>query len=220
MASSTVEDYLKRLYLEQQRVPDHLVPMGHLAGAMDVAAGTATAMVKALAEGGLVEYEPYVGVRLSRNGQKLALSILRRHRIIELFLVQVLEMDWAEVHAEAERLEHAVSDALLERIDKYLGRPQTDPHGDPIPTAAGRVDRRPHQRLDRVARGRRCKVARVLDQSPAFLRSMARHGLHPGAPVTVGARDEGAETVDVRLRGRRRVTLADAAAAKILVDPI
>src|SRR6185503_20361208 len=102
--------------------------------AMNVAPGTATAMVKTLAESGLVDYEPRGGVRLTTKGEKLALHVLRRHRLVELFLVEALGLDWSEVDEEAEELEHAISDKVLGRIDKALGHPQVDPHGDPIPT--------------------------------------------------------------------------------------
>ena len=107
--------------------------MGQLAAALGIAPGTATTMVKALAESGLVVYEPYNGVRLTSAGEKLAARVLRRHRLIELFLVQVMGMKWDEVHDDAEQMEHVVSDRLIERIDEMLGRPEFDPHGDPIP---------------------------------------------------------------------------------------
>src|SRR3990170_6149860 len=125
LPSHTVENYLKAIFQAQVALPDPaaLVPMGHLSAALDVVPGTATTMVKALAESGLVEYEPYVGVRLTTGGRKLAALVLRRHRLIELFLVQVMGMSWAEVHDEAEHLEHAVSDRLIDRIDEMLGRP-------------------------------------------------------------------------------------------------
>src|SRR5215831_1727428 len=123
MATRTVEDYLKGLYAEQQRGGGGLVAMGALATAMRVAPGTATAMVKTLADAGLVEYEPRGGVKLSVKGEKLALHVLRRHRLVELFLVEVLGLDWSEVDEEAEELEHAISDKVLERIDQFLGRP-------------------------------------------------------------------------------------------------
>src|SRR5579863_9086591 len=138
MPSSTVEDYVKRLYMEQQRSADRLVPLGRLAAVMGVVPGTVTTMVKALDEARLVHYEPRTGVRLTRSGEKLALHVLRRHRLVELFLVKVLGLDWSEVHAEAEDLEHAVSDKVLERIDALLDHPDVDPHGDPIPPARGR----------------------------------------------------------------------------------
>src|SRR5438477_9097535 len=139
MASVTVENYLKQLYLEQQQhAPGELVSMGRLAAVMGVVPGTATTMMKALADSGLVAYEPRGGVRLTRGGEQLALHVLRRHRLVELFLVRVLGMDWSEVHDEAEELEHAVSDKVLERIDALLEHPRVDPHGDPIPPAKGK----------------------------------------------------------------------------------
>src|SRR6185436_274808 len=139
LPSSTVENYLKAIYQGQSSLArdQRLVPMGHVAAALGVTPGTATTMVKALAESGLVEYEPYGGVRLSAAGEKLATLVLRRHRLIELFLVQVMGMSWADVHDEAENLEHAVSDRLIDRIDEMLGHPSVDPHGDPIPGPEG-----------------------------------------------------------------------------------
>ncbi len=134
MATSTVEDYLKCILTHEQASGDALVGMGQISASLEVAPGTVTAMMKTLAESELVTYEPYSGVRLTPAGRKLAAHVLRRHRLIELFLVQVLELDWSEVHEEAELLEHAVSDRLIERMDEMLGRPQVDPHGDPIPT--------------------------------------------------------------------------------------
>src|SRR5918995_3965776 len=141
LPSSTVENYLKAIFQGQSALPGHerLVPMGSVASALGVTPGTATTMVKALAESGLAEYEPYSGVRLTAAGERLAGLVLRRHRLVELFLVQVMGMSWAEVHDEAEQLEHVVSERLIDRIDEMLGRPTHDPHGDPIPNAEGRI---------------------------------------------------------------------------------
>src|SRR5262250_2196203 len=141
LPSSTVENYLKAIHQGQTALPsgERLVPMGQVASALGVTPGTATTMVKALAESGLADYEPYSGVRLSSAGERLAGLVVRRHRIVELFLVQVMGMSWAEVHEEAEQLEHAVSERLIERIDEMLGHPTHDPHGDPIPSAEGRL---------------------------------------------------------------------------------
>src|SRR5258706_3713281 len=143
LPSSTVENYLKAIYQGQAALPsdERLVPMGQVAAALNVTPGTATTMVKALAESGLAEYEPYSGVRLTAAGEKLATLVLRRHRLVELFLVQVMGMSWAEVHDQAEQLEHVVSDRLIELMDAMLGRPTHDPHGDPIPTAEGTIAR-------------------------------------------------------------------------------
>ena len=218
MPSVTVENYLKQLYLSQQEEPDRLVAMGKLAGAMGVVPGTATTMVKALADSGLVSYEPRGGVRLTRAGEQLALHVLRRHRLIELFLVKVLGLDWSEVHAEAEELEHAVSDKVLERMDQVLGHPSVDPHGDPIPSAKGKVDESRHGSLADCALNKPCRIARVLDQDPAFLQFVERCGLMPGVNVTVEVRDALADAVWVRPKDRRPLTLGTAAAAKILVE--
>src|SRR5438552_11821899 len=125
MPSSTVENYLKQIYLEQPS-PGELVPMGKLANSMGVVPGTATSMVKALADSGLVEYEPRGGARLTRGGERLALHVLRRHRLVEVFLVKVVGLDWREVHVEAEELEHARSEKVLETIDALLGNPSVD----------------------------------------------------------------------------------------------
>src|SRR5215475_5344236 len=141
LPSSTVENYLKAIYQGQSALTDgvRLVPMGQVASALGVTPGTATTMVKALAESGLAEYEPYTGVRLSAAGERLAGLVLRRHRLVELFLVQVMGMRWDEVHDDAEQLEHVVSERLIERIDEMLGRPTHDPHGDPIPGPDGAI---------------------------------------------------------------------------------
>src|SRR5215813_10975620 len=147
MPSITVENYLKQIYLEQQQTTDELVPMGRLATAMGVVPGTATSMIKALADSGLVVYEPRTGARLTKGGEQLALHVLRRHRLLELFLVKVLGLNWSEVHTEAEELEHAISDKVLDRIDALLGHPSVDPHGDPIPTAKGKVSEERYQPL-------------------------------------------------------------------------
>ena len=134
----TVENYLKAILQAQTQLnSDELVPMGDLAASLGVTRGTTTTMVKTLAEADLVRYEPYAGVRLNPSGEKLAVRVLRRHRLVELFLVRIMGMSWTEVHVEAERLEHAVSEELIDRMDEMLGRPAVDPHGDPIPGREG-----------------------------------------------------------------------------------
>src|SRR6202049_1653525 len=181
LPSSTVENYLKAIYQGQLLLPAdiRLVPMGQVAAALNVTPGTATTMVKALAESDLAEYEPYSGVRLTPAGEKLAVLVLRRHRLVELFLVQVMGMSWAEVHDEAEQLEHVVSERLIERIDQMLGRPTHDPHGDPIPTPEGAMTPRNFDSLLTCPMGIPLKVARVADQDPAFLRFIEKNNLKP-----------------------------------------
>lgn len=218
MPTPTVEDYVKRLYLAQQRSDRRLVPVGELATAMGVVPGTATTMVKALSDDGLVDYAPRTGVRLTRSGEQLALHVLRRHRLIELFLVKALGLDWSQVHIEAETLEHAVSDKVLAAIDEALGFPQVDPHGDPIPSAKGKVATVSAMTLTDCDIDRRMRVSRVLDQTPAFLQFVERCGLRPGAAVRVIDRDSVADSVVVSPEGRRPVVLGMSAAGKIGVE--
>lgn len=218
--SSTVENYLKEVYLGVSRLPpgEPLLPMGQLAVALRVAPGTATTMVKALAESGLVEYEPYNGVRLTAAGTKLAATVLRRHRLVELFLVQVMGMRWDEVHDDAEHLEHVVSDRLLDRIDEMLGHPDTDPHGDPIPGKEGTILERHLETLLTCPVATQVVVARVTDQDPVFLRFVERNGLKPGELVEVEDRDEAADAVRLRGRDNTSITIGARAASKLLVD--
>lgn len=220
-ASRTVEDYLKAIYLAEATLtsPADLVPMGQIASAVGVVPGTATSMVKALADSGLVSYEPYMGVRLTTAGLRLAGRVLRRHRLIELFLVKVLGMDWAEVHIEAERLEHAVSDRIIDRIDAMLGQPLVDPHGDPIPTSEGTLPRDASLDLLTAPVDAPLVVARVLDQEPGFLRYVEQRHLMPGRTVVVLAREPWADSVRLRSEDGSETTLGTRAASRILVIP-
>jgi DtxR family Mn-dependent transcriptional regulator len=189
--------------------------MGQLAAALRVVPGTATTMVKTLAEAGLVRYEPYMGVRLTEAGEKLASLVLRRHRLIELFLVKVLGMSWAEVHAEAELLEHAVSERLADRIDEMLGRPEVDPHGDPIPSAEGRMPKPEYLDLLTAPERTRLVITRVADQDPEFLRFVELHELMPGHNVTIETRDRASDAVNLRTPSGARFSIGARAAAKV-----
>ena len=220
MATSTVEDYLKQLYLEQQKTDNALVAMGRLADAMHVAPGTVTAMIKTLGESGLVLYEPRGGVKLTHSGEQLALHVLRRHRLVELFLVEVVGLDWSQVHEEAEQLEHAISDTVLERIDHLLGRPSVDPHGDPIPTAAGQLNRARLVSLSKCKAGQHARIARVIDQGAGFLRFAEGRGLTPGVEVVVEQHDELADAITVQPMDRAPITIGTTAAAKIFVEAL
>ena len=175
-------------------------------------------MVKALAESGLVRYEPYAGVRLTAAGDKLAALVLRRHRLVELFLVQVMGMSWAEVHDEAENLEHAVSERLIGRMDEMLGFPSVDPHGDPIPNAEGGVAERSYDSLLECPVGRPVRVARVADQDADFLRFLEQSALMPGQAIVVVTRDTAADSVAVRSADARQIVLGARAASKVLVE--
>ena len=220
LPSSTVENYLKAIYQGQATLTgqERLVPMGQVASALGVTPGTATTMVKALAEAGLAEYEPYSGVRLTPAGEKLAGLVLRRHRLVEAFLVQVMGMSWAEVHDEAEQLEHVVSERLIERIDAMLGRPTADPHGDPIPNPEGTITPRQFDTLLTCPLGTPLKVTRIADQDPSFLRFIEGNDLKPGQTVEVEARDAAADSVRLRGKDRRAITIGARAASKLLVE--
>jgi len=218
--SSTVEDYLKNLLLEQDRLGSAMVPPGVLAEAVGVTAGTATTMIKTLAEAGLLRYEPRVGVRLTPEGEKLAANVVRRHRLVELFLVQVLKLDWSEVHSEAEVLEHAVSPLVLEKLDELLGHPTIDPHGAPIPTPAGQIHGKPSYPLTEAAAGDDLSIVRVEGQDPAFLRFAEQRCLTPGTEIHVLMIDPAADPVSVRVHAapqREAVTLGNAAARRVMV---
>ena len=193
MPTAVAENYLKQLYYRQQAASGELVRVGDLAAAMGVTPGTATTMVKSLARSGWAVYEPRTGVRLTRRGERLALSVVRRHRLLELFLSKVLGLDWSEVHAEAEVLEHAVSEKVVEKIDALLGRPQVDPHGDPIPTASGTLPKPPATTLADCPVDRPVHIVRIVgaDQDRDFLHFLDRKRHHTrchghGAPAPPG----------------------------------
>jgi DtxR family Mn-dependent transcriptional regulator len=220
LPSSTVENYLKAIYQGQAALaaPARLVPMGQVAAALGVTPGTATTMVKTLAESGLAEYEPYSGVRLTASGERLAGLVLRRHRLMELFLVQVMGMSWDEVHDDAEQLEHVVSDRLIARIDEMLGRPTYDPHGDPIPTPEGTMPAHHHESLLTCPMATPLRVTRITDQDPAFLRFVERNDLKPGQVVEVDSRDAAADSVRLIARNGVTITIGTRAASKLLVE--
>jgi DtxR family Mn-dependent transcriptional regulator len=175
-------------------------------------------MVKALAESGLAVYEPYSGVRLTTAGEKLAGLVLRRHRLVELFLVNVMGMSWDEVHDDAEQLEHVVSERLIERIDDMLGRPTHDPHGDPIPTAEGTIPRRHLDNLLTCPTRTRLQVRRITDQDPSFLRFVEKNDLKPGQVLEVESRDAAADAIRIRAQNNRAITIGTRAASKLLVE--
>ena len=222
LPSSTVENYLKAIYLGAGALsaPQRLLPMGQLASALAVAPGTATTMVKTLAESGLVEYEPYAGVRLTAAGERLAALVVRRHRVIELFLVQFMGYGWDEVHDEAEQLEHVVSDRLIDRMDEMLGRPEVDPHGEPIPDAHGIVKQQDAQNLLSCPLHTRVTVTRVIDQDKTFLRFIENHNLKPGESIEVEDRDAASDSVRVRGKNDQRITIGTRAASKLLVHVV
>ena len=218
LASLTVENYVKVIYQLCLTHSGQPAATGQIAATLGVSPGTVTSMLKTLAEGNLVSYTPYEGVQLTGAGRALALRVLRRHRLIELFLSRTLEMTWDEVHEEAEHMEHSVSDRLIDRIDAYLDHPDTDPHGDPIPKADGTVHRTPGQSLADAKAGEGFRVCRVLDQSPDFLRYLSQSGLVIGAEGELLANESAAGIVTLRLRGQAgELNLGREAAGKLIV---
>lgn len=220
--SLTVENYVKSIALIAARSPGGdggPVATGEIAQALGVSPGTVTGMLKTLSEAELATYTPYEGARLTLAGQRLAMTIIRRHRLLELFLAQTLKLSWDEVHEEAEHMEHAASERLIDRIDAYLGYPAVDPHGDPIPRSDGSLTEIPGIPLDRFESGKRFRVTRVVDQDPAFLRYLSECGLdlHAGGELLENRPESGA--IVCRL-GERSVALGQNAAAKVLVVPI
>jgi DtxR family transcriptional regulator, Mn-dependent transcriptional regulator len=216
MASLTVENYVKAIYQLALEGPTQAVATGQIAAALGVLPGTVTSMLKTLDEGKLATYTPYEGAQLTDAGKALALRVLRRHRLIERFLVETLNLTWDEVHEEAENMEHAVSDWLVDRIDAVLGYPKTDPHGEPIPTADGTIAATSDRRLADCAAGERFHVARVIDQTPEFLRYLSQAGLEIGTRGSLVANEAAEDSVTVNVAGEDR-TLSREMAGKLMV---
>ena len=181
------EDYLKAIYeLEQS---GEAAATNEIAGRLGIAAASVSGMVQRLARLGLVEVERYRGARLTAAGRTAALALIRRHRIIESYLVERLGFGWDDVHEEAERLEHAASDELIARMAEAIGNPTADPHGAPIPTASGEVDETRLPSINDLEAGGSATVVRMSDRDPAFLRYLDGMGIRPGAKVHVTARE-------------------------------
>ena len=181
--TAPVEDYLKAIYdLERVGAP---AGTNDIADRLAVSAASVSGMVRRLADQGLITHEPYRGVRLTEGGRRAALRTLRRHRILECYLIDVLGYSWDSVHAEAERLEHAASEELIERMAAALGDPVWDPHGAPIPTRDGRVEEGTLRTLSDVATGEQVRVRRVQDEDADRLRYLAELGIRPGAMVRI-----------------------------------
>src|SRR6266699_311913 len=195
------EDYLKALYhLHGDTRP---VPTRELAQRLGISSPSVSEMVGRLVTQGLVEHDRYRGQQLTREGRKVALELVRHHRLLEMFLVQVLGYSWDEVHEEAERLEHVISERMEQRIFELLGRPQLDPHGHAIPSLAGQVRPLSDRALSECVVGEKVVVKGVSDEDAGKLRELDRRGLVPGTPVEVVGASEYEGPIDVRIRGRR-----------------
>jgi DtxR family Mn-dependent transcriptional regulator len=215
MVTRAVEDYLKAIYkLQRSGSP---ATTNAIAESLGIRAASVTAMFQQLSEQGMAEYTPYRGASLTEKGTEAALRVIRRHRLIELYLNQHLDVPWDRVHDEAERLEHAISPYLEERIDASLGRPDVDPHGAPIPTSTGAIEERDLIPLADLPLDTPSIVRHIPDDDPHLLRRAAALGIVPGASVTVVGHDmDGDLAVLVEPQGEdqenptRKVSLGDA----------
>ena len=218
--SRSVEDYLKAIYGLSQT--GEAASTSAIADALDIQPASVTGMVKRLAESGLLEHVPYKGVRLTDPGTREALRVLRRHRILETYLCERLAYAWDDVHDEAERLEHAASDELIERMAKALGFPSHDPHGAPIPTRSGDIeDVHDLATLADARPGDRVRIRAVRDEDADDLRSMAEEGLVPGARILVRAASVGDDSIGIEVEGREGVprTVPGGLARNVYVEP-
>lgn len=214
MISQAMEDYLKAIYKLEQSVSP--VPTSALAEQLNFSPASVTNMCKKLAEMHLLNYEPYQGVTFTEAGQKLALEIIRHHRLLELYLAEALKVPWDKVHEEAEKLEHVISEDLEERMAIALGNPQFDPHGAPIPSRAGTVIRLPSEPLSLIKAGHNLVVIEVDDADPELLRYLGKIGLYPGTKFTLHERApfDGPLTLQI---GEQRQSIGHQAAKAVLV---
>jgi DtxR family Mn-dependent transcriptional regulator len=211
-----MEDYLKAIH-QIAETTGEAVSTQEIADRLHVSTASVTGMIKRLDALRLVTHQPYHGVALTERGTAVALEVVRHHRLLELYLVEHLGMGWDEVHAEADRLEHHISEGLEDRIAAKLGQPRIDPHGDPIPARDGSMVEVATIPLAALEAGASATIARVSDRSSALLQYLAERGLRPGAAITVAARDELAGVIAVEVDGARH-TLALPVAATIQVE--
>lgn len=213
-----VEDYLKTVYTLIRERGEERASTSAIAERMGVSAASATNMMQKLADMRLVEYVPYRGVALTDAGEKIALEVIRHHRLIELYLSEALGYPWDEVHDEAERLEHVISEEFEDRIDAMLGHPTTDPHGDPIPPKTGRPPKRTARRLSDAEVGEWVVVRSVSDRDGELLRRLAALDLVPGARVRIAGREASGGPMTLE-RENRRLSIPDEVARRVFVEP-
>lgn len=218
MSSSTVENYLKAI-LHLQGEGSGQVAVGEIARELGVTPGTVSIMMRHLSERGLVTYEPRRGLSLRPRGVTEAMKVVRRHRLIELFLVEVMELDWSEVHVEAEVLEHVISDRLLDRIDEMLGRPTHDPHGDPIPDRRGVIAKDRSVPLAEVGAGQ-YRVVRVSDGDPALLGWLREKGLRIGENIRLSDTGRAGGVLELAREGGDAIQIGTEVAGSVFVEAL
>ena len=217
MPTPAVQDYLKAIF--QLAEGDEAVGTSAIADRLDVAPGSVTGMLKRLRERGLVEHERYQGARLTDRGRREAIRMIRRHRVLELFLVEVLGYTWDQVHPEAELLEHAASDALINRMAAVLGDPESDPHGHPIPSPAGQLAAQELPTLAELEPGDVATLRRVSDEDAEALRYLARLNLIPGAELELLERTPGRGPLRIRV-GETEEVVGIELAERLKVEPV
>jgi len=215
--SAAAQDYLKTIYCLEKESGG--VTVSRLAEALEVSAPSVTSMVKKLATRKLVDYTPYLSITLTRSGEKRALELVRHHRLVEAYLQKALSVGLDRLHEEADRLEHAISEDIEERIDLFLGRPAFDPHGSPIPDTEGRVAKRELVASDSLEPGQQAVVSQLTCRTPAQLKHLESIGLVPGAQIGLEERDTGGGVVRLRVGGRRAVSIGGSLARQVLVIP-
>ena len=215
--SGTAQDYLKTIYCLEKETGG--VTVSRLAEAMGVSLPSVTSMVKKLAVRKLLDYTPYLSVTLTRSGEKRALELVRHHRLLESYLQKALGVGLDRLHEEADRLEHAISEDLEERMDLFLGHPAFDPHGSPIPDAEGQVEERVLVAADGLELGQEAVVSQLTSRSPDQLRHLEAIGLVPGVRITLQEKDSGAGLIRLRIGARRRVPIGGSLARHVLVSP-
>lgn len=215
--SPAVEDYLKAIYkLQQSGEP---AATSEVAEALGISAASVTGMARRLTEMGLARHEPYKGTALTDAGQKVALEVIRHHRLLELYLKEVMDYSWAELHEEAERLEHHISEEFESKLDELLGHPTRDPHGHPIPTREGEMDEVGTDRLADVEPGQQVVVCHLVDDDPSLLTHLEDRGLMPGAVLDVAEKVDFDGPLTIRIEGEEQI-VGQTVARSVYVRPV
>lgn len=216
MNTLTEENYLKCIYKLSVNTPEGITTSA-IADEMKTKSATVTDMLKKLSDKELIKYEKYYGVKLTEKGKKIALKIVRKHRLWELFLVKALNFKWDEVHIIAEQLEHIQSDELIARLDKFLGHPKTDPHGDPIPDQNGKIFSGHLIALSQLAQKSWGEIAGVTEHSPSFLQYLEKNGLNLGNNIHVIEKHEFDKSIDIKINRKKNLHISNDIAKNIMI---
>jgi DtxR family transcriptional regulator, Mn-dependent transcriptional regulator len=216
--SATEQNYLKAIF--HLGLMHDTVTTSSIAGHMHTTSATVTDMLKRLSEKSLIDYEKYKGVKISRKGEKVALNIIRKHRLWEVFLTQVLNFRWDEVHEMAEELEHVSSDELINRLEKYLGNPSADPHGDPIPDASGNFVIEKLISLSEGNSNEEYFLVGVTDHRPDFLQFLTAHNLVPGTQIKIVEVRNFDQSIEIQIAEKEKIFLSHSVTRKLLIKPL